>query len=179
VGPDAPAALARGDDHAASSLQRTEAIDPTATFEAAVRPFYAPLVRRLVLVVGNEDDAQDLAQETYLRAFRSWHRFDGRDVRGWLYTIGLRLAFNHRRRRRRWLGLVGRAEPAPWTDRPDPDLWAALVELDARTRAAILLNVVDGYTQREIGSMLDVPEGTVASWISRGKRRLRAVLEAA
>ncbi len=42
-----------------------------------------------------------------------------------------------------------------------------------------LLNVVDGYTQREIGAMLDVPEGTVASWIARGKVRLRSALEAA
>jgi RNA polymerase sigma-70 factor (ECF subfamily) len=179
VGPDAPTALARGDDLAAAATQEAADSDRTAAFEAAVRPFYAPLVRRLTLVVGNEHDAQDLAQETYLRAFRSWQRFDGRDVRAWLYTIGLRLAFNHRRRRRRWLGLVGRGEPAPWTDRSDPDLWTALRELDARTRAAILLNVVDGYTQREIGAMLGVPEGTVASWIARGKVRLRSALEAA
>ena len=44
-------------------------------------------------------------------------------------------------------------------------------------RSAILLSVVDGYTQREIAGMLAVPEGTVASWISRGRVMLRAALE--
>ncbi len=152
--------------------------DDPATFEAAVRPYYAPLVRRLVVVLGDEHDAEDVAQDAYLRAFRAWDRFDGADVRAWLYTIALRLAFNQVRRRRRWLGILGRAEPAPWTDRSDPDLWDALRRLDGRTRAALLLNVLDGYTQREIGAMFDVPEGTVASWISRGRAALRTELGA-
>lgn len=151
--------------------------DPDA-FEAAVRPHYAPLMRRLVVVLGDEQDAEDVAQDAYLRAFRSWERFDGADVRAWLYTIALRLAFNQVRRRRRWLGILGRAEPAPWTDRSDPDLWDALRRLDGRTRAALLLNVLDGYTHREIALMLDVPEGTVASWISRGRAALRTELGA-
>ena len=150
-------------------------------FEAAVRPHYAPLVRRLVVVLGDEHDAEDVAQDAYLRAFRSWDRFDGSDVRAWLYTIALRLAFNQLRRRRRWLGILDggrlrRGEPQPWTDPSDPDLWDALRGLDGRTRAALLLNVLDGYTHREIAAMLEVPEGTVASWISRGRAALRAEL---
>jgi len=151
--------------------------DPGA-FEAAVRPHYPPLVRRLVVVLGDEHDAEDIAQDAYLRAFRSWDRFDGADVRAWLYTIALRLAFNQVRRRRRWLGILGRAEPAPWMDRSDPDLWEALCRLDGRTRAALLLNVLDGYTHREIADMFAVPEGTVASWISRGRAALRTDLGA-
>ena len=55
----------------------------------------------------------------------------------------------------------------------DPDLSKALLTLDARTRTALLLNVVDGYTQAEIGQMLGVPVGTVASWLSRGRAALR------
>ena len=98
------------------------------------------------------------------------------DVRGWLYTIALRLAFNHLRGRRRWLAAIGRIEPRPWHDPSDPDLWAALAALDARTRTALLLNLVDGYTQAEIARMLSVPEGTVASWISRGRASLRREL---
>ena len=152
--------------------------DPDA-FEAAVRPHYASLVRRLVLVLGDEHDAEDIAQDAYLRAFRSWDRFDGVDVRAWLYTIGLRLAFNHLRGRRRWLAAIGRVEARPWTDPADPDLWAAIGSLDARTRSALLLNVVDGYTQAEIARMLAVPEGTVASWISRGRATLRQALDPA
>lgn len=149
--------------------------DPDA-FEAAVRPLYAPLIRRLVLVLGDPHDAEDIAQDAYLAAFRSWDRFDGSDVRAWLYTIGLRLAFNQRRGRRRWLAAIGRMEPRPWSDPSDPDLWAALATLDPRTRSALLLNVLDGYTQAEIASMLGVPEGTVASWISRGRAALRREL---
>ena len=83
--------------------------DPEA-FEAAVRPHYANLVRRLVLVLGNEHDAEDIAQDAYLKAFQAWRRFDGSDVRAWLYTIALRLAFNHLRGRRRWLAALQRVE---------------------------------------------------------------------
>ncbi|MDQ3554442.1 MAG: RNA polymerase sigma factor, partial [Chloroflexota bacterium] len=69
-----------------------------ATFEDAVLALHPALVRRLALVVGDPYEAEDLAQETLMRAFKAWPRFDGRDVRAWLYTIGLRLAFNEKRR---------------------------------------------------------------------------------
>ena len=150
--------------------------DPEA-FETAVRPHYANLVRRLVLVLGSPEDAEDVAQDTYLKAYRSWDRFDGADVRAWLYTIALRLAFNELRGRRRWLAAMARIERKSWRDPSDPDLWAALETLDVRTRSALLLNIVDGYTQVEIGRILAAPEGTVASWISRGRATLRRQLE--
>lgn len=170
--PSPAPALARRHAGSANAAARVE---PEA-FEAIVRPHYANLVRRLVVVLGNEADAQDVAQDTYLRAFESWARFDGGDVRAWLYTIALRLAFNQLRARRRLLAAIMRVRPPRWTDAADPDLAAALARLDARTRAAILLNLVDGYTQAEIGRMLGVPEGTVASWVSRGRAALRALL---
>ena len=142
-------------------------------FATATWPLYPFLVRRLVLVLGNVPDAEDVAQETYLRAYRAWHTFDGRDVRAWLYTIALRLAFNELRGRRRWSRLLGRGEPSAWNDLVDPDLLVALRALDARTRTALLLSAVDGYRQREIAEMMGVPEGTVASWISRGRAQMR------
>ncbi len=166
---------ATAEDTGVRSVAAGSRNDPDA-FEAAVRPHFAPLMRRLTVVLGNEHDAEDIAQDAYLRAFRSWDRFDGADVRAWLYTIALRLAFNQVRRRRRWLAILDRTEPAPWTDRSDPDLWNALRALDGRTRAALLLNALDGYTHREIAAMFGVPEGTVASWISRGRAALRAEL---
>ena len=155
---------------------RTVAAVQSSPFEPAVAPLYAGLVRRLVLVLGDADEAQDIAQDAYLQAFRAWGRFDGSDVRAWLYTIALRLAFNQMRRRRRWLAAIRRVDPKPWRDPADPDLWAALQDLDPRTRSALLLNVVDGYTQVEIAEMLSVPVGTVSSWISRGRTRLREAL---
>jgi RNA polymerase sigma-70 factor (ECF subfamily) len=141
-----------------------------------VAPLYAGLVRRLVVVLGDADEAQDVAQDAYLQAFRAWERFDGADVRAWLYTIALRIAFNQLRRRKRWLAAIKRIEPKPWSDTVDPDLWAALTDLDPQMRSALMLNVVDGYTQMEIAEMLSVPVGTVSSWISRGRARLREAL---
>jgi RNA polymerase sigma factor (sigma-70 family) len=163
---------ARALDAARSRDVAASGDDPEA-FEAAVRPHYANLVRRLVLVLGNEHDAEDVAQDAYLKAFQAWDRFDGRDVRAWLYTIGLRLAFNQLRGRKRWLAALGRIESTPWSDPSDPDLWAAIRRLDVRTRSALLLSVIDGYTHAEIAVMLGIPEGTVASWLSRGRAALR------
>ncbi len=146
-------------------------------FEIAVTPWYGPLVRRLVLVLRNEADAEDVAQEAYLRAFRAWNGFDGTDVRAWLYTIALRVAFDDLRRRRRWLGRLGRQSATDsYRDEVDPDLWAAIGRLEPRVRACLLASVLDGYTQREIAGMLSVPEGTVASWLSRARSTLREEL---
>lgn len=153
------------------------ALRDAVTFEMAVAPLWPALVRRLTLVLDDAAAAEDVAQDAYLRAFRSWDRFDGRDVRAWLYTIALRLAFNEQRRHRRWLAAVARAPRRTWDDAIDPDLRAALRRLDPRARTALLLNAVDGYTQREIAAMLGMPEGTVASLVARGRASLRADLD--
>lgn len=155
---------------------------PTTTrddlFTEVIDRHHADLVRRLAAVVGDMEAARDLAQETYLRAYRAWARFDGHDARAWLYTIALRLAFNERDRRRRWRAIL-RQQPTevPAWVRPDHrDLHRALRGLPRPRRIAIFLNAVDGYTQAEIAAMLDVPPGTVASWIARANATLREVL---
>ena len=146
-------------------------------FAEAVEPHYAGLVRRLSIVVADREAGRDLAQDAYLRAFRAWDRFDGQDARAWLHTIGLRLAFNERRRRGRFTALFGRrTEQEPWVDAVDPELGDALQDVRPEHRAALLLSAVDGYTQAEIGVMLGVPAGTVASWLSRTKAQLRKAL---
>lgn len=121
-------------------------------------------------MVGDRESALDLAQEAYLRAYRAWDRFYGADARAWLHTIGLRLAFNERARRRRWRDLFGaRTAAEAWVAPEDRDLHEALQGLRHEHRAVLLMNAVDGYTQAEIASMLQVPPGTVASWVSRAK----------
>lgn len=155
-----------------SAMTRT-----TDAFESAVAPHYAGLVRRLTAVIRDPEAGQDLAQDAYLRAFRAWHRFDGTDARAWLHTIGLRLAFNERDRRRRWERLLSSGSPTePWIAPEDRRIHDALGLLRAEQRAALLLNAVDGYTQAEIAAMLEVPPGTVASWLSRAKAQLREAL---
>jgi RNA polymerase sigma-70 factor (ECF subfamily) len=147
------------------------------SFAASVDLHYPALVRRLTSVLRDPETALDLAQETYLRAYRAWDRFDGTDVRAWLYTIGLRLAFNERERRARWAGLPRRGgTESAWVHRDDLALHDALGRLGRDQRAALLLSAVDGYTQAEIAGMLGVPPGTVASWLSRAKAQLREEL---
>jgi len=153
-----------------------------ADIEATLIDLYPALVRRLTLVIRDPAEAQDVAQEAFIRASRGRHRFDGRDPRAWFWTIGLRLASNEMRRRRRFgstPGEVGDDAGPAWAMSVDPDLWSALAQLDRRTRAALLLNVIDGYTHAEIAVMLGVRPGTVSSWLSRGKERLREALSEA
>jgi RNA polymerase sigma-70 factor, ECF subfamily len=149
-------------------------------FVENVEPHYAGLVQRLTLVLHDAEEARDIAQDSYLRAWRAWDRFDGGDARAWLHTIALRLAFNRRRRLRNLADALTRSRnsmPQPaWIPADRTDLWDALAELRPHQRAAILLNVLDGYTQAEIATMLDAPPGTVASWIASGKASLRARL---
>ena len=59
----------------------------------------------------------------------------------------------------------------------NPDLWCALLKLEPKVRAALVLTVLDGYTQDEVAEALGVARGTVASWLSRSRDRLRPVLE--
>jgi RNA polymerase sigma-70 factor (ECF subfamily) len=145
-------------------------------FEAAVIPHYDHLVRRLAMIVRDGEEAKDLAQAAYLKAYEHRHRFDGRDPRAWLFTIGIRLALNETRRRRRWRQWVHSRPSATWALEADPDLWLALGHLDRRHRAALILNLVDGYSQSEIAGAMGLPAGTVASWLSRAKVALRKEL---
>ena len=147
-------------------------------FMASVGPHYPALVRRLTAVVRDRETALDLAQEAYLRAYRAWDRFDGTDERAWLYTIGLRLAFNERGRLLRMRGLLSwrPSDDAPWVLPEDRGLDEALRGLRREHRAVLLLNAVDGYTQAEIAAMLEIPPGTVASWLARSKAHMREAL---
>jgi RNA polymerase sigma-70 factor, ECF subfamily len=74
----------------ATALIRPTRTDTDHAFASAVGEHHAALVRRLTVVVRDHDAALDLAQEAYLRAYRAWDRFNGTDVRAWLYTIGPR-----------------------------------------------------------------------------------------
>ena len=78
---------------------------------------YPALEQRLAVVLRDPEEARDAAQEAFLRAYQAWSRFDGADPRAWLYTIGLRLAFNELRRRR---ALQRARPPAEWSPSIDP-----------------------------------------------------------
>ena len=146
------------------------------TLDSAFRAHRDWLVRRLALIVGDAEEAHDLAQEAFVRAMEHWPLPDMTEPARWLAIVGVRLAIDERRRRRRWAFLPIRETDATWAMSADPDLWRALSRLDRRTRAAIILTTLDGYSQDEVASLLEAPRGTIASWISRGRDRLRTEL---
>ncbi len=156
-------------------MDLTRVVPIEVDLEAELVAAYPLLVRRLTLVLHDGDEAQDVAQAAFARALERRSRFHGGDARGWLYTIGLRLAFNELRRRRRLVALPDEGGPT-WAMQSDPDLWAALAQLDPQQRAAIVLSTLDGYTHAEIATILGVRTGTVSSWLSRSKERLRGLL---
>jgi RNA polymerase sigma-70 factor (ECF subfamily) len=134
-------------------------------------------VGRLALVVRDAEEARDLAQQTFLRAAERWPIGTDDEVARWLAVVGVRLAISETRRRRRWGFLPIDEGDSTWALQSDPDLWRALAGLDRRTRAALMLTVVEGYSQDEAAEALGVPRGTLASWLSRARDRLRPVLE--
>ena len=86
-------------------MDLTHAVPIETDLEAELVAAYPLLVRRLTLVLRDGDEAQDVAQAAFARALERRRLFRGGDARGWLYTIGLRLAFNELRRRRRLVAL--------------------------------------------------------------------------
>jgi RNA polymerase sigma-70 factor (ECF subfamily) len=147
------------------------------SLEDTFRLHHAWLLRRLTLVVGDAEEARDLVQETFVRAAKHWPLPQGQGVRPWLTVVGVRLAINERRRRRLWGFFSVNESDAVWAINVDPDLWAGLMALEPRGRAALVLTVLDGYTQEEVAEALGVRRGTVASLLFRARERLRPILE--
>lgn len=150
------------------------------------------LLRVAATMTGQVADAEDLVQDTLLRAWRSLDGFDGRHPRAWLLTI-LRHAEINRHRRRRPELLVDPDEPAerhlaaaePSAEQVvlnrafDAVVEAALLELPAGMRQAVLLVDAAGLSYAETSAILGVPEGTVTSRLHRARKRIRHRLHAA
>lgn len=166
--------------------------------EAAFREFVVPeidvLLRVALSVTRLAADAEDLVQDTLLRAYRSIDSFDGRHPRAWLLTILRNAQVNRTRRQRPGLlddpDEVVRRLAADDDPRSDPEtvvldrlldqhLGAALQGLPDRLRLPIELVDVDELSYDEAAAILGVPVGTLTSRLSRGRKRLRVSLERA
>ena len=163
-------------------------------FEADALACLDSLYRTALRLTHVPADAEDLVQETYLKAFRAADRFEpGTNLKAWLFTILHNTARNRVRDRRREAvtfdsETVDRAADAPpdvgaarFVDTPetlllretlDPDLKAAIEALPEAFRQAVWLRDVEEFSYAEIASMLAIPAGTVMSRISRGRRML-------
>ncbi len=163
-------------------------------FEADALACLDSLYRTALRLTHVPADAEDLVQETYLKAFRAADRFEpGTNLKAWLFTILHNTARNRVRDRRREAvtfdsETVDRAADAPpdvgaarFVDTPetlllretlDPDLKTAIEALPEAFRQAVWLRDVEEFSYAEIASMLAIPAGTVMSRISRGRRML-------
>lgn len=144
-----------------------------------------------VRLVRNKSDAEDLVQETYLKAVRSSESLDPKsDCKAWLFKIMTNTFIDQYRRSTRTPQLVEldeedergledrRAEPeaAVFANLMDEDVQRALDALPERNRMPILLFDVEGFTYAEIADMLNIPVGTVMSRLYRGRRMLKRAL---
>jgi len=155
-------------------------------FESAALPHLDELFRTARRVVGNESEAEDVVQETFLQAWKSFDNFEtGTNCRAWLYKIMFYVIQHHRRKwfRPKWTrdenieletSLV--YEPPIPQDLTDQDVIAALDRIPAHFREVIILTDVHEFSYKEVAETLDVPVGTVMSRLSRGRKRLRSEL---
>ena len=134
-------------------------------------------------------DAEDLAQDTFVRAFVHFERFDPeRPVLPWLFAIARRLCLDLLRRRK----VMARVETMPNSGAPTPGpegeasrreqlrrLERALDDLDEGPREAIVLFHIEEMSYRDIAAALEVPMGTVMTWLHRGRAQLKQTVEGA
>jgi RNA polymerase sigma-70 factor (ECF subfamily) len=153
-------------------------------FEAEALPHLRSLYGTAFRMTRNAHDAEDLVQETFLRAYRAFDGFTpGSNIRAWLYTILHRVRTDAFRRSRRSPRTVELADEGPAVPPPQDalaqggeDLARALESLPDVFRDAVVLRDVEDFSYQEIARILDVPIGTVMSRIHRGRALLRTAL---
>jgi RNA polymerase sigma-70 factor (ECF subfamily) len=136
-----------------------------------------PLVGLAFGLTGDIEVARELAQETLVRAWVNWRRLQGYDnPAAWARTVTRNLAANHLRHVRRAPGLPRpRVVGAPGPDRVA--LATALAQLPRSQAEAVVMHDGLGFSVAEVARELGVPEGTVKSWLSRGRAVLAPLLE--
>ncbi len=181
---------------AEADIERSDG-DLRRAFDEEALPLMPSLYGAALRLTRNPADAEDLLQETFLRAFRGFRGFaPGTNLKAWLYRILTNTFINSYRKKQRepqtipdedveeWY-LYNRlareapdssAEAAVLESMPDEDVKAALEALPEVFRTAVLLADVEGFSYKEIAEMTGVPIGTVMSRLHRGRRALEKAL---
>ncbi|MBS0529991.1 MAG: sigma-70 family RNA polymerase sigma factor [Proteobacteria bacterium] len=140
-----------------------------------------PALRRYARALTRDADiADDLVQDTLVRALRSERLFLGGDIRSWLYTILTNLNRNRRRslaRRPQFTQLPESAADASGTEAEGRDIARALATLVEEQRSVLLLVMLEGLSYREVADIQGVPIGTVMSRLARARAHVKASLE--
>lgn len=167
-------------------------------FERDALPFLDQLYGAAMRLTRNPADAEDLVQETYAKAYSSFHQFkEGTNLRAWMYRILNNTFISSYRKKQRepqksdageledWQMLeastheaqgMRSAETEAMSALPDEEIKEALAALPEDRRLAVYLADVEGFAYKEISSILEIPLGTVMSRLHRGRSQLRELL---
>ena len=171
-----------------STLIRHAANGDASAWEPLVLAHQEAVFRLAYLLLGDPDDAEDTAQETFLRAWNYLKRFDQtRPLRPWLLSIAANLARNRRRSAGRYLAALTRAfrnEPPPASVEEKStktmeanDLWKAVQNLSLPDQQIVYLRYFLDLSVSETAEVLQIAEGTVKSRLSRALEKLRAIIK--
>lgn len=180
------------------TISTINASDRTAAFESLVKSYEKPLYQFAYRLCGNHHEAQDLLQESFYRAYKSFAKFEsGTAFDRWLYQIIHNLYIDHYRKKKNRPMVSSIDEPAPymdndksmdipdWTANPEDEamrselgakIQAGLSQLPTEYRSAVILCDIQGLSYEEIAQILHCSIGTVRSRIHRGRKLLRNIL---
>ena len=175
-----------------------EAKEMREAFEVLALEHFDALYNTAVRLTRNPSEAQDLVQETFLKAFRFYHRFEpGTNIKAWLFTILRNTYINVYRKAARqqqvdfdqvapFYADTSDSDPPAWTDRAtmeemlrhvvQDDVKRALESLPEEYRMVVLLADLEDFAYKEIAEIVGCPVGTVMSRLFRGRRLLRKSL---
>ena len=159
-----------------------------ASFEVTILPHLGAAYNFVRWLLRDDSDAEDVVQETYLRAFRFFSGYHGGDSRAWLLTIARNTCYTwlQQNRSRQLMNPIDDTPDAA-TDDADPEtlllqridaelLRQALAELPIEFREVMVLREMEGLSYKEIAALAEVPIGTVMSRLARARKRLQQTL---